>query len=319
MADAPAAPASAPSAQGAKRGRGWWRLLLNVYKEIGEDHVGLIAAGVAFYGLLAIFPGIVAVMGIAGLVMDPVGIENQLEGLSRFLPKEAADIVLNQATAVAGSREGGLGLAALFGILVALYSASKGVTSLMDGLNVAFEVEEKRGLVRYYLTAFALTLGIIVGFLLIVAILALLPVLLELFRFGDLTQTIVGVLRWPIVLAVLALGLAILYRYAPSRGPVPWHWITPGAGAACVLWLLGSLAFAIYVKNFGGYNETFGALGGVIILLTWLWLSAFIVLMGAEVDSEIERQDKEEPGEPAPVRTAKAVTPGQQPGEPSQG
>lgn len=311
MTDAPA-DAGRPQSAGAKKGRGWWRLAVNVYKEMGDDHVGLIAAGVAFYGLLAIFPGIVAGMAIAGLVMDPNAVVTQLDSLSRFLPQEAAQIVIDQATAVAGSESGGLGLAAIFGILVALYSASKGVTSLMDGLNVAFEVEERRGLVKYYLTAFVLTLGLIVGFLLIVAILALLPVILAFLRFGDLTQTIVSLVRWPVVLAVLATGLAVLYRYAPSRGPVPWHWITPGAAAACVLWLIGSVIFAIYVQNFGAYNETFGALGGVIVLLTWLWLSAFIVLMGAEVDSEIERQDKAAGEASQPVRAAKAVTPGAQ-------
>ena len=312
MTDAPADAGRPEASSGAKKGRGWWRLAVNVYKEIADDHVGLIAAGVAFYGLLAIFPGIVAAMAIAGLFLDPNAVVSQLEGLSRFLPQEAAQIVIDQAVAVAGSESGGLGLAALFGILVALYSASKGVTSLMDGLNVAFEVEEKRGLIKYYLTAFALTIGLIVGFLLIIAILALLPVLLGIFRFGDFTQTLVGLIRWPVVLAVLALGLAVLYRYAPSRGPVPWHWITPGAGAACIFWLVGSVIFAIYVQNFGAYNETFGALGGVIVLLTWLWLSAFIVLMGAEVDSEIERQDKEAGNAAPPVRAAKAVTPGEQ-------
>ena len=312
MTDAPADAGRPEASSGAKKGRGWWRLAVNVYKEMGDDHVGLIAAGVAFYGLLAIFPGIVAAMAIAGLFLDPNAVVTQLEGLSRFLPQDAAQIVIDQATAVAGSEEGGLGLAALFGILVALYSASKGVTSLMDGLNVAFEIEEKRGLIKYYLTAFALTIGLIVGFLLIVAILALVPVVLSIFQFGDFTQTLVGLIRWPVVLAVLALGLAILYRYAPSRGPVPWHWITPGAAAACILWLVGSVVFAIYVQNFGAYNETFGALGGVIVLLTWLWLSAFIVLMGAEVDSEIERQDKAAGNAAPPVRAAKAVTPGQQ-------
>ena len=148
------------------------------------------------------------------------------------------------------------------------------------------------------------------GFLLIIAILALLPVILAFLQFGDFAQTLVNLARWPVVLAVLAVGLAILYRYAPSRGPVPWHWITPGAGAACILWLIGSVVFAIYVQNLGAYNETFGALGGVIVLLTWLWLSAFIVLMGAEVDSEIERQDKEAGEAAEPVRAAKAVTPG---------
>ena len=313
MSDAPAAngSAQASSGSGAGKGRGWWRLLVNVYKEMTDDHVGLIAAGVAFYGLLAIFPGIVAGMAIAGLVMDPNTVVSQLQGLSQFLPQDAASIVIDQAVAVSGSESGGLGLAALFGILVALYSASKGVTSLMEGLNVAFEVEETRGLVRYYLTAFALTIGLIVGFLLIVAVLALLPVILSFLQFGDFTQTIVSVLRWPVVLAMLALGLAILYRYAPSRGPVPWHWISLGAGAACGLWLLGSIVFAVYVQNFGGYNETFGALGGVIILLTWLWLSAYIVLMGAEIDGEIERQDKEEGRDASPVQTAHAVTPGE--------
>ncbi|HVG47293.1 MAG TPA: YihY/virulence factor BrkB family protein [Rubellimicrobium sp.] len=310
MTDAPADAGRPQGSTGAKKGRGWWRLAVNVYKEMGDDHVGLISAGVAFYGLLAIFPGIVAGMAIAGLVMDPNAVVTQLDSLSRFLPQEAAQIVIDQATAVAGSESGGLGLAALFGILVALYSASKGVTSLMDGLNVAFEVEEKRGFIKYYLTAFALTIGLIVGFLLIIAILALLPVILAFLQFGDFAQTLVNLIRWPVVLAVLAVGLAILYRYAPSRGPVPWHWITPGAGAACILWLIGSVVFAIYVQNFGAYNETFGALGGVIVLLTWLWLSAFIVLMGAEVDSEIERQDKEAGEAAEPVRAAKAVTPG---------
>jgi membrane protein len=311
MTDAPA-DAGRPQSSGAKKGRGWWRLAANVYKEIGDDHVGLISAGVAFYGLLAIFPGIVAGMAIAGLVMDPTTVVTQLDSLSRFLPQEAAQIVIDQATAVAGSESGGLGLAAIFGILVALYSASKGVTSLMDGLNVAFEVEEKRGLIKYYLTAFALTIGLIIGFLLIVAVLALLPVVLAFLQFGDFAQTLVSLIRWPVVLIVLAVGLAILYRYAPSRGPVPWHWITPGAAAACILWLVGSVVFAIYVQNFGAYNETFGALGGVIVLLTWLWLSAFIVLMGAEIDSEIERQDKENGEAAQPVRAAKAVTPGAQ-------
>jgi membrane protein len=315
MTDAPAADQAPRSDAKSGPGRSWWRLLVNVYKEIGEDHVGLISAGVAFYGLLAIFPGIVAVMAITGLVMDPQTVVSQLEGLSRFLPQEAAGIVIDQAIAVAGSESGGLGLAAIFGVLVALYSASKGVTSLMEGLNVAFEVEEKRGLVTYYLTAFALTLGLIVGFLVIVIILAGLPALLAFLPWSNVTEWIVSLVRWPVLLAVLALGLAILYRYAPSRGPVPWHWITPGAGIACGLWLLGSILFAVYVSNFGSYNETFGALGGVIVLLTWLWLSAYIVLMGAEFDSEIEQQDKAEGDAAAPVRAAKNVTPGTQAGE----
>lgn len=274
---------------------GWFATLKRVYSEIGDDHVSLIAAGCAFYGLLAIFPGIVAAMAIAGLFFDPSTVVGQLESLSGFLPQQAAEIVLGQAKEVAGSEEGGLGLAAVFGILVAIYSASKGVQSLVEGLNVAFEAEESRGLVSYYLQVLALTLGMILGFLLIVAVAAGLPALLGVLPWEGTTELIITVVRWPVLLVLVALGLAILYRYGPDRAERKWRWITPGAALACLLWLVGSLGFAFYVRNFGGYNETFGALGGVIVLLMWLWLSSFIVLLGAEFDSEMERQAKHDP------------------------
>ncbi|WP_334064323.1 YihY/virulence factor BrkB family protein [Limimaricola cinnabarinus] len=274
---------------------GWFATLKRVYSEIGDDHVSLIAAGCAFYGLLAIFPGIVAAMAIAGLFFDPSTVVNQLQSLSAFLPQQAAEIVLGQAQEVAGSEQGGLGLAAVFGILVAIYSASKGVQSLMEGLNVAFEAEETRGLIAFNVQKLLLTLGMILGFLLIIAVAALLPVVLGILPLGQTTELIINIVRWPILLVFVALGLAILYRYGPDRGDKKWRWITPGAGLACLLWLVGSVAFAFYVRNFGGYNETFGALGGVIVLLMWLWLSAFIVLMGAEFDSEMERQAKHDP------------------------
>ncbi|WP_370160416.1 YihY/virulence factor BrkB family protein [Limimaricola soesokkakensis] len=274
---------------------GWLATLKRVYSEIGDDHVSLIAAGCAFYGLLAIFPGIVAAMAIAGLFFEPSTVVDQLQALSGFLPQQAAEIVLSQAKEVAGSEEGGLGLAALFGILVAIYSASKGVQSLMEGLNVAFEAEESRGLVKFNLVKLALTLGMILGFLLIVAVAALLPAVLGVLPWGATTEWIINFVRWPVLLILVALGLAILYRYGPDRGDKKWRWITPGAGLACLLWLVGSIGFAFYVRNFGGYNETFGALGGVIVLLMWLWLSSFIVLMGAEFDSEMERQAKHDP------------------------
>lgn len=274
---------------------GWLATLKRVYSEIGDDHVSLIAAGCAFYGLLAIFPGIVAAMAIAGLFFEPSTVVDQLQALSGFLPQQAAEIVLSQAKEVAGSEEGGLGLAALFGILVAIYSASKGVQSLMEGLNVAFEAEESRGLVKFNLVKLALTLGMILGFLLIIAVAALLPAVLGVLPWGATTEWIINLVRWPVLLILVALGLAILYRYGPDRGDKKWRWITPGAGLACLLWLVGSIGFAFYVRNFGGYNETFGALGGVIVLLMWLWLSSFIVLMGAEFDSEMERQAKHDP------------------------
>ncbi len=294
-----AAAGAKPPPSGRTAGRGWWTLLRNTYREMGADHVGLIAAGIAFYALTAIFPGIVVMMAIAGLVMDPAAVQQQLQGLSQFLPQEAAAVILDQSVSLAGSQEGGLGLAAILGFLIALYSSSKAVQALIEGLNVAFEVEEKRGFVKLYLVTFALTLGIILGFLLIVALLALVPAVLAFLQLGRFGEFMANLLRWPVVVAVVIGGLAVLYRFAPSRGDVPWRWLTPGALAATVLWLLGSIAFTIYVANFGSYNETFGALGGVVVLLTWLWLSSFIVLMGAELDSEMERQEKQAGAGPA--------------------
>ena len=288
---------------------GWWATLKRVYGQIGEDHVGLIAAGCAFYGLLAIFPGIVAVLAVAGLVTEPSQLVGSLETLAAMLPQEAAQIIIDQATAVAGSEDGGLSLAATVGVLVAIWSSSKAVQSIMEGLNVAFETTESRGFIKITLTKLLLTLGLMAGFLLTAIVLAGLPALLAFLPWDGATEMVVTVLRWPLILALVVVGLAILYRYGPDRH-VAWRWITPGAALATVVWAAGSFAFAIYVRNFGSYNETFGTLGGVVILLTWFWLSSFIVLMGAEFDSEMERQAKRDPEGDGPLSPEQADTDG---------
>ncbi|WP_249219226.1 YihY/virulence factor BrkB family protein, partial [Loktanella sp. SALINAS62] len=201
----------------------------------------------------------------------------------------------DQAKSVAGSDSGGLGLAAILGVLTAFYSASAGMSALIEGLNVAFRVEEARSFLRNLLARFTLTLAMVVGFFVIVATLVAIPVVMNFLRLPAGTELLITLIRWPVVLLLVAGGLAILYRYGPARSQRRWRWITPGAVIACLLWLLGSMAFAFYVRNFASYNETFGALGGVIILLVWLWLSSFIVLLGAEIDSEIEAQGKQNP------------------------
>ena len=275
--------------------KGWVALLKRVWTEIGEDHVGLIAAGCAFYGLLAIFPGLVAAMALAGLFTDPSTIVNQLETLTRVIPTEAAAIVIDQAKAVAGSDNGGLGLAALLGLGTAFYSATAGMAAVIEGLNVAFDVKEPRGFFRAIVVKGSLTLGLILGFFAIVLVLVALPIVLNFLRLPTDTVWYVMLVRWPVVLILVAAGLAVLYRYGPARADRTWRWITPGAAIACLLWIAGSLAFGYYAGNFGSYNETFGALGGVIILLMWLWLSAYIILLGAEIDAEIEAQAKQDP------------------------
>lgn len=272
--------------------KGWKDIAFRLKDEIGQDRVGLIAAGVAFYGLLALFPAITALLAIGGLLVEPSQIINQLSALSGIVPEAAMNIITEQATEVAGSREGGLGLAAVFGIGLAIYSASKGMGSLMDGMNVAYDETEERGFIRLKLETLCLTLFLIFGLLIAVAAMIAIPVLLNILNFGAFAETAATVIIVALILALSMLGLAVLYRYGPSRDAPEFRWVSPGAVAACIIWLIGSAGFAFYVANFGAYNESFGALGGVVVLLMWLWISAFIVMLGAELNAEMEAQTR---------------------------
>lgn len=270
--------------------KGWKDIALRVKDEIAADHVGLIAAGVAFYGLMALFPAITALLAIGGLLVEPSQIVDQISQLEGVVPDEVMEIIIGQATQVAGSREGGLGLAAVAGILIALYSASKGMNSLIEGMNVAYDEEEKRGFFMKTFVTLTLTLFLITGLLMgLLATLAV-PSVIALVDAGPVTEVLGSLLAWGVLLVMTMAGLAVLYRYGPSRDKPELLWASPGAIAACVLWLAGSAGFAFYVGNFGSYNESFGALAGVVVLLMWLWISAFIVLLGAEINAEVEAQ-----------------------------
>jgi membrane protein len=280
---------------------GWRDVLLRVWSEIGDDHVSLIAAGVGFYGLLALFPAIAALISIWGLLFDPQQIEQQIETMSGFLPPEAAAIVLDQARTIAAGG-GGLSVAAAGGILLALYSASKGMKALIEGLNIIYDEQEERGFIKLNLVALGLTLMMIVAMLASLGAIIIVPILLGALGLGPVAETLVNLLRWPLLFAVALIILAIIYRYGPSRAHPRWRWVTWGAAVATVLWLIGSIAFSIYVQNFASYNETYGSIGAVIILLMWFWLSAFSVLLGAELNAEMEHQTERDSttGEPRP-------------------
>ena len=272
--------------------KGWKDILFRVKDELASDNAGLIAAGIAFYGLLALFPAIAALVALAGLITEPVVVANQLDSLVATLPPSASEIVMGQITSVAGADEGGLGIAALIGLLIAIWSASKGVDTMVTGLNVAYDEEEERGFIKRKLVVLGLTLALLVGLLLGLGVTAAIPGLLAYLGDYPLLETIAQWARWPILLMLAALGITLLYRWGPSRDPAKWRWLTPGSIVATLLWVAGSFAFTFYVENFGSYNETFGTLGGVVILLTWMWLSAFVILLGAELDSEMEAQTR---------------------------
>ncbi|AZQ67418.1 YihY/virulence factor BrkB family protein [Silicimonas algicola] len=270
--------------------RGWKEILLRVKDEIVTDHVSVVSAGVAFFGLLAIFPAIGALISLAGFFLDPSDVANQIDTLTSLLPPNAASIIQDQIVSVTSGDNTATGFAAVFGLLLALYGAMKGVLTLIEGLNIAYNEREKRGFVALYARALLLTLGLMVGLIFVFALILVLPSIIAFLPVPDWVATALGWIKWPLLAALTVLGLSVLFRYGPSRENAKWRWITPGSIAATVLWLLGTIAFSMYAQNFGSYNETYGTIGGVIILLTWLWLSSFIVLAGAELDSEIELQ-----------------------------
>ena len=272
--------------------RGWLDIARRVKDKIKRDRLSIIAAGVAFYGLLAIFPGLVAVVAMYGLFADPAQIEQQVASLSAILPPQAAEIVMNQLRDLASTNRAALGLGAIGGLLVALWSASSAVRTLMDALNIAYDEEERRGIIRFYGTALLLTFGGVIGVILAIALVVGLPAFLNLIGLDSLVHTVVSLARWPILALFALLAFAVIYRFGPSRSKPRWRWVSWGATVAVVLWILGSALFSLYVTRFGNYNETYGAAGAAVILLMWFLLSSYAVLIGAEINAEIERQTR---------------------------
>ncbi|HET6469363.1 MAG TPA: YihY/virulence factor BrkB family protein [Geminicoccaceae bacterium] len=270
--------------------RGWWDVLKRVWREAGEDNVWVIAAGCAFFSLLSIFPFITALVSIYGLVADPTQVEEHATMLQGLLPAEAYELIVGQLHDVAASPPTGLGLSLVISIGLALWSASAAVKCVFAALNIAYEEEETRSLVAYHLTALAFTVGGILVILIALGTIIVVPVVLNFIGLGTFGEWLIRILRWPLLGALVILGFAVLYRWGPSRSEAKWRWVTWGSAVATVLWLLASIAFSFYVANFGNYNETYGSLGAVIVVLMWLYVSAYVVLLGAELNSELEHQ-----------------------------
>ena len=249
-----------------------------------------VAAGVTYYALLALFPAIAALVSIYGLFADPATIQDHLTALSGVLPEGALDIIREQVTRIAAQGGGTLGLSFVLGLAISLWSANAGMKAVFDALNIVYDEEEKRSFVSLNLRSLAFTLGAIAFILVAIAGIVVLPILLDFVGLGSGTEWLLAIGRWPILLAGVVLGLAVLYRYGPSRDTAEWKWVTPGGIVAAVLWLVVSMLFSWYVANFGSYNETYGSLGAVIGFMTWIWISSIVVLMGAEINAEMEHQ-----------------------------
>lgn len=274
--------------------RGWKQILSRVWTEIGEDRVVAVAAGVTFYGLLAIFPMVTALVSIYGFIADPVSITEHLRAMSRVLPGGALDVIGDQVTRITEQPRGQLGFGFAAGLAVTLWSANAGMKAVFDALNVAYGETEKRSFIRLNVQSMTFTIMALVAAIIAMLAVVVLPPALAFIGLGSAAQWIVSLLRWPLLLAGVMVALAVLYRYGPSRNEPQWRWLSPGAFVAAIVWLLASLAFSFYAQNFGSYNATYGSLGAVIGFMTWMWISVMIVLVGAEINAEAERQTPED-------------------------
>jgi len=273
---------------------GWRDVLLRVKSEMGKDNLGLVSAGVAFYFLLSIFPAIGAFVSIYGLVYDPADAQNQVQSMSEMMPGDARTLLMDQMRSLTSGSEKALGFGALLGIFLALWSTMKGTTAIMTALNIVYDEEETRGFIKLNLTAFALTVGAVLFFAISLALIAALPPILEGIGVGRWVEAAFSILRWPLLAFLVVMTLAIFYRYAPDRKQPRWRWVNPGSLTAATLWLIGSALFSWYVSNFGSYNETYGSLGAVIVLLMWFYVTAYIVLIGGELNAELEHQTRQD-------------------------
>ena len=269
---------------------GWKDILWRTYVRTGEDRLLATAAGVVFFGLLAIFPAVTALVSCYGLFATPSTIGANLQTLALMLPEGSFQIVQDQISRVLEKGNTALGATFLFGLALAVWSANAGVKSVIDALNVVFEEREKRGFVRLNLLSLAFTTGGLATLLLMVGAVVALPLALDHLGLEPESRIIVALARWPLLFVVLVGALGILYRFAPSRRPARWQWLSVGAVTAAVLWIAGSALLSWYLSNFANYSATYGSLGAAIGLMMWMWMSAIIVLCGAELNSEIEHQ-----------------------------
>jgi membrane protein len=270
--------------------RSWKDILFRIYGNIGEDRVMLVAAGVTFYVLLALFPAIAALVALYGLFADPSQIASQVNSLSGVLPTSALDVLHDQLTRVTAQGASKLGIAFLVGLAVSLWSANAGMKSIFDALNLVYDEEEARGFIKLNLVSLGFTVAAIVFVLLAIGCIVALPAVFSSAGTSGATALIGKIARWPILLIIIAVALAFVYRYGPSRSTPQWRWITWGSAFAAIGWVVVSILFSLYTANFADYNKTYGSLGAIIGFMVWIWLSTTVILMGAEIDAEMEHQ-----------------------------
>ena len=283
--------------------RGWWDVLKRVFTGFNDDRLMTEAAGVTFYTLLAIFPAVATLVSVYGLISDPASVNDQLASLQGVVPGGGLDILTQQVKALTSNPKQALGFAFIIGLLTSMWSSNQGIKGLFDALNVVYHEKEKRSFVRRTLITLGFTLGAIVFIILAMSSIVVVPIILNFFGLGGFATALLAAARWPVLLIVLVVFLSLVYRFGPSREHARWRWVSWGSAVAAVTWLIASLAFSYYVASFGSYNKTYGSLGAAIGFMTWIWISSIIVLLGGELNAELEQQTEKDTttGAPMPI------------------
>ncbi|HBK05451.1 MAG TPA: hypothetical protein DDZ81_06245 [Acetobacteraceae bacterium] len=287
---------------------GWKDILVRSWSEVNNNNIFLVAGGVTYAILLALFPGLAALVSLYGLLLDPIQVEQQVETLSHVLPPETTKMIADELHSLITAPHGSLSISAAAALLFAFWSASRGMSGLITAFDIAYDQKETRGFFKLNALAILLTILMLIGGTVIIALVGVLPAVLQFVGLASSTKWLLLVLEWPLLIVVVMTGLAAMYRYAPNRQAPQWRWVSPGAVVATVLWLLGSIGFTIYVSHFSSYDKTYGSLGGVVVMLTWLYLSAFVALFGAVINAQSERQTQSDStvGGPKPMGDRKA-------------
>src|SRR5690606_2654511 len=273
--------------------KGWKKILLGVKDRIGENNLTIVAAGVAFYAFLAIFPALMALLSLCGLAVNAEQAEQQISQLSGMMPEEAFSIIKERVENLISTPGNTLGWGTALGSLISLWSANAGTKSLFTGVDIAYDIKNDRGLIKQNALTLLFTFGFIITLLLSMALIVVFPAVVHAFDLPENIDTLVSWLRWPLLAGVVILVISLIYKYAPYRKSPKFKWVVTGAAVATFLWLILSLGFSFYVSNFGNYGEMYGSISAVVILMLWLFLTSFIILLGAELNSQTEKYAQE--------------------------
>jgi membrane protein len=288
---------------------GWKDIILRGYHNIEDNRLLALAAGVVFYALVSLFPAIAAGVSSYAMFADANTISRHLFLVADVVPASTLELLGNEIARIAEKSDGRLTVGFVLGLGIALYSANAGMKAIFDALNIIYDEREKRGIIRLNLTSLSFTIcGIGAALLALVAVVVF-PLISAALGLSSFDQPLIGILRWPAMFVLVIVGLAVIYRYGPSRQPAKWRWLTVGSVFAAVAWLVVSLLFSWYLGNFANYNATYGALGAVVGLMMWMWLSTIVVLIGAVLNCEIEHQTARDTtvGVPKPLGARGAV------------